>query len=877
VLLFNPDAHPPLRDGARLPFGFPAPTLLDPAAPACRSHEPMPMLRAWLSKLAVFWLVLCSAPTLAAPPSVESISPGIGPSKSPFVVTLVGAKLAGATDVLLYEPGLTSRKVHVVSDNEVRLTLAAAPGCRLGAHPFRLRTPGGLSELKVVHIGRFPVVAEVEPNDDANSAQVVPMNTTVTGVLDSGDVDVVAVELEPGRRLSAEVQAIRLGGAMTDTILTVFGPKGEVIATADDTPATRQDPFVSLVARAGGTYFIQLREASFGGGPGSTFALHVGDFPRPSIIFPPGGTAGKPARLTLMGVEGEPNIATPTLPAEAGPWWAYYPALAGHTAPTPTLLRVRPYHYNDEPDRWETTRDTTATAHEWPVAFHGAIGGPGDVDTLAIKACAGALIQVEAFAERIGSKLDTILEIHDPQGTLVSRNDDDTTLDSRLVFRANDAGIYRIQISDKRGAGGPEYVYRVEVEEPRRALTLFLPAPVRKSQERQVIAVPRGNRVTAFIGVRRDGFDAPVAVKVGDLPQAVTVDVKDISAETHLTPLVCEATADAPLGASLIKLSGIATTSEGTVCGGFRQTVDLVPGTGDSSYESIDVESLAVVVTEEAPYTVNLRAPQAALAPDGGIDLVATVIRAKGYDETVEVSLPYLPPGVEMDGPQIVPPGQSEVVLHLFARPDADPVSWRLAAEARAAPPRRDRREMTLALMAQIDPATLGGGALARRRGRSAEGAARVSSRFVALDVAAAAVSGRIAPSSIEQGKSAAVTCLLEPGQTIAGGAVATLEGLPPRATATGLDVPRGARQIVFKVSADPTTPVGEYKSLVCRLAGTIKGQPVVYRVGRGGLLKVHAPGAALTGPDGKPLSPLELLRLKERAAPAEPTGRGKS
>src|SRR5262249_6502127 len=145
-------------------------------------------------------------------------------------------------------------------------TLVAAADCRLGAHPFRVRTPGGLSELKVVQISRFPVIAESEPNDDQSAARPVAMDVTIAGVLDSGDIDTTAVALKRGQRLSAEVQAIRLGGEMTDAVLTVFGPDGRQIAHADDTAACRQDPFVSLEAPTDGTYGIQVRESSLGGG-----------------------------------------------------------------------------------------------------------------------------------------------------------------------------------------------------------------------------------------------------------------------------------------------------------------------------------------------------------------------------------------------------------------------------------------------------------------------------------------------------------------------------------------------------------------------------------------------------------------------------------
>jgi hypothetical protein len=226
-------------------------------------------------------VVLAASPAPAASPSIESVVPGVGPRSGPFRVVLTGGHLKDAREVLFYETGLTCLKLEAGSDNELRATLEASAGCRLGAHPFRVRTPGGLSELKVVHIARFPVIAELEPNDDRKAAQAVPLNSTIAGVIDTADIDRVSVVLEKGQRLSAEVQAIRLGGEMTDTQLAVFGPDGRSLALADDTPATRQDPFATLVAPVAGTYSIEIRDTNFGGGPGNTYALHVGDFPRP--------------------------------------------------------------------------------------------------------------------------------------------------------------------------------------------------------------------------------------------------------------------------------------------------------------------------------------------------------------------------------------------------------------------------------------------------------------------------------------------------------------------------------------------------------------------------------------------------------------------
>ena len=65
----------------------------------------------------------------------------------------------------------------------------------------------------------------------------------------------------------------------------------------------------------------------------------------------------------------------------------------------------------------------------------------------------------------------------------------------------------------------------------------------------------------------------------------------------------------------------------------------------------------------------------------------------------------------------------------------------------------------------------------------------------------------------------------------------------------------------------DATTPPGSHhRSLVCELSGhRERARSVVYRLGRGAALKIDAPGAVKTDASGKPLSPLDALRLEQK------------
>jgi hypothetical protein len=825
------------------------------------------MLRPW-KILAVSFLpcFISVEPAMAAAPTVEAVIPGVGPRGCEFTVLLTGARLKGACGILFYNNGLALKRLDAVSDNEVKATLVASGDCRTGAHPLRLQTPGGLSEMKVVHISLFPVIEEVEPNDAPKAASAVRLGTTISGVIDAGDIDSFAVTLRKGERLAAEVEAIRLGGEMTDVVLTVIGPDGSKIIDVDDTLITKQDPFVSLVAPSDGRYILQIRDTAYGGGPSNTYAFHLGDFPRPKGIFPPGGQAGKDVRFKLLGAAADTTIQVVKLPNDTGPWWDYYPRLGRLTAPTPIPLRVRPYPCVDEADPAEAAlpRALEIKPVNWPVAFHCVLARPGDVDAFAINGRAGQVMQVEVFAERAGSALDSIVEIYNPEGDLIGRNDDDACHDSRITFKAETSGAYRIEISDKRRGGGPAFLYRIEVDQPRPSLEIFLPSPVRKSQARQVIAVPKGNRVLAYLGVRRDGFDAPVRIEVSGLPKGVSLDVNEIPTAGYLTPIVIEAAADAPLGAALVRVDGAASTDGELVRGTFQQTVDLIPATGDSSYQSITVDRLALVVTEEAPYCVSLFPPKAPLVRDGAIDVAATVERAKGFEEPLEVTLPYLPPGVEMEGPIVLSAMESRAVFRLFARPDADPVSWRLAAQVTRASPRRDRRAMTIALQDAINQAA-GGGTGSRRRRAPVEAAPEVASKIAPIEVSVSSISGRFEPLSVEQGQTVVLILDLDMSSPLVGSMEATLQGLPPRASAKPVKLTPRLRRLEFLVTVAATTPIGEHDSIVCRLMREIDGQVSVYQVGRGGVLKVVAPGALTRDANGRPLGRLEALRRKER------------
>src|SRR6266568_3911523 len=270
----------------------------------------------WMLDVGILSL-LCATTLHATSPQLTSVLPTGGQRGTELEVTFVGDRLQDTEEIFCYEPGIEVLKAGPASNKLVKAQVKIAPDCALGEHHLRLRTATGLSELRTFFVGPFPVLEEKEPNNEPSKAQKIPLNSTVTGIITSEDVDCFSVELKKGQRFSVEVEGMRLGRTLFDPWLAVLDASGSALARADDTWLGVQDPFLSLIAPKDGTYIVQLREATYGGSDKSHYRLHVGTFPRPAAVFPPGGRAGESLTLKYFSeATGEfaQDVKLPALP-----------------------------------------------------------------------------------------------------------------------------------------------------------------------------------------------------------------------------------------------------------------------------------------------------------------------------------------------------------------------------------------------------------------------------------------------------------------------------------------------------------------------------------------------------------------------------------
>lgn len=760
--------------------------------------------------LTLLCLMASSLRLLPSSPDLNGITPVGGQRGTEVELQFHGNRLDDAEQIVTYAPGLDVVKLVSVTNQLVKAQVKIAADCRLGEHHLRVRTRSGVSDVQTFYVGPFPTVAEKEPNNERSQAQPVPWNSTVTGILPNEDVDCFLVEARKGQRLSAEVEAMRLGRAAIDVRMTVLDTNGAVLADADDSWLALQDPILSLIVPADGRYFVQIREAAYGGAPNAHYRLHLGTFPRPVTVYPPGGRAGETVAFTFFSTATGPFTNTLKLPDAPVDRFGVFAELEGGTAPSPNWIRVSAFSNVLEHPPNQDQAHATPAGMPLPVAFNGILAQPGEHDWFGFRAEKSQAVELTAYARQLRSPVDTVLDLVDPTGKYVTGNDDAGQPDSAFKFTPDQSTNYYVRVRDHLGQGGPDYTYRVEVTPATPSLTLKIPEVARNdTQTRQVITVPRGNSFGTLISARRVNFGGELRLEAPALPTGVRLDADPMAAEVEAMPLVFTAAPDAPVGGKLVELSAVWTNAAPRVVGKFRQEVGLVPGPNNTTYYTTRVDPLLVAVTQEAPFRVRIVEPKVPLVQAGSMRLDVVTERNAGFTEPIRINMIWNPPGVSSQSEATIPKGATNVAYQLNAAGGAAPRTWRIAVLASA---------------------TVNGGPL------------YVASPLAKLTVAPPYVAGKLEPLTANPGQSTKLVCRLEQAKAFAGKATIRLQGLPPKITTSEKQITKDDKEVAFDLAIDAQCPHGSYRNLFCTVDVPEAGELMAHTIAGGGIVRVVPP-----------------------------------
>jgi len=794
--------------------------------------------------LAAFVVGMLALPQLeqcfAASPELQFTIPRGAQRGTDARITIQGNRIADAKELLFYIPGVTATDLKAVDPQHVTATVHVAKDAHIGQYPIRLRTASGISELRTFYVTPFPVVMEKEPNNDEAHAQPIELNTTVNGTIENEDVDTFVVDAKRGQHITAEVVGMRLGDAMFDPYVEILDSRRFALVAVDDTAFGRQDPVASTVIPADGKYFVKVRDTSYTGGGNFHYLLSVGTFPRPATVFPLGGQAGKETEFRFIGDSTGDLTTKLTLPNEAVGDFDLTAERDGLLSPTPNTIRISPFPNTMEVEPNHDLAHATPAAGELPVALNGIISKPGEIDFFKFTAHKGQVLDVRVYARSQRSPLDSVIAVFNDKGQQLIANDDSGGPDSYLRFNAVSDGWYTVEIFDQLHHGGPDFTYRIEVMPVKPTLMLQIPQYALFSQERNWVSIPRGNKFATLIRGTRADFGGALKLSCPNLPPGVTMHCDEMAANLDVTPVVFEAAADAPLGAALSDLTAHPTDPKLDITGQYAQPADLVIGPNNATMYTVIAPKLAVAVGEESAVHLKIIPPPVPIVQGGQMNLKVVADRGS-YKGPISVRMLFNPPGVGSSPAVDIPPDKTEIDYPISAADNAEPRSWKIC------------------VLGVFDH----------------NGPEWISSDLVDLKVAEPFVRMKLAMAATEQGHPCNVVCALEQLAPFDGAAKVQLLGLPVGATAPDATLTSADKQLVFSVTTDAKTPVGQNGTLFCQLTIMKDGNPIIHNLGRGGTLRIDAPPAPKKGeapkpqvaiaapPTAKPLSRLEKLRLE--------------
>jgi hypothetical protein len=550
----------------------------------------------------------------------------------------------------------------------ITLDADATPGPR----QLRLETALGLTNPLVFCVGQLQEFLEKEEKTARSDSELaITLPAIVNGRMVPGDVDHAQFPLRQaaqympgdvdryrfaarkGQDLVCIVSARDLMPYLADAVpgwfqstLTLFDAAGHEVAYDDDY-RFQPDPVLHVRIPADGEYVLEIKDALYRGREDFVYRITIGELPYITSIFPLGGPAGT---KTVVSVNGwnlqNTRVTMDTTGAEPGldSITTSRGDLAANRVPfaVDRLAELFEREPNDTPR--EAQRVTT------PVIVNGRIQEPGDVDVFTFQGKAGQEIVAEVQARRLGSPLDSSLELTDALGKRIAFNDDFEDkgagllthhADSHLAATLPADGTYLVRLVDVQRNGGTEFGYRMRIGPPRQDFDLRVtPAEINAGA---------GTSVPVSVhALRRDGFGGDITIGLKDAPDGFTLSGGVVPAGLDQVRMTLTVPPLAIKEPATIGLEGRATIQGRIVIHSAVPADDMMQA---FAYRHlVPTDALRVSVLQRGATRANVRvlAPQPVKIPVDGTARIRVAIPLPRAFEKFEFELSEPPEGITL-------------------------------------------------------------------------------------------------------------------------------------------------------------------------------------------------------------------------------------
>jgi len=603
--------------------------------------------------------VLC-ADQRTQPPTVTTVAPtGVVRGKS-ATIQIEGSRLEGTSRILFSDTAVTGRIIAVkevpqeeekrtgtnssvdLGDRppkiQVTVEVSAAERAQPGVVRFRLLTPLGTTNTGVL---------AVSPFDEATpSNQPVKLPATILGSIKApGETSQVRFDSKQNEQYVFQVVAGAIGSPLEPEI-TLRDGAGNPMATVHDNLMIA--PFLD-----GGRYTLEVRDFQHRGGARFTYRLNAGAVPYISGAFPLGFEHGKEAEIALFGTNLEDHDK----------WKAKARGPGAETVTVPGALNQVMLAIGEYPEILEREgprrNDTPQTAQRVPVpvTINGVIAGgmternQPDRDYFLFSATKGQRLKLEVMAQRLGSPLDSVIEVLDRQGRPIERAVLRAVAETSLTLRDAESTQGSFRILSYAGIHVNDYLYT-------------------GNELLRVATLPRGPDEDIFFVTasgRRLGY-------LDTTPSSVPLNAPVYRVEIHEPGATFP-----PNGMPVAHLyyrnddaQGAGATRDSLIHFTAPETADYLVRISDARDTEDDRFAYRLTIGEELPDFSLTANPANPNVPRGGsVGVQVTANRIDGFNGAINVKMEGLPAGVTASA-GVIAPGQETAFLQLTADADAE-------------------------------------------------------------------------------------------------------------------------------------------------------------------------------------------------------------
>ncbi|MEO8660178.1 MAG: hypothetical protein ABI693_17035 [Bryobacteraceae bacterium] len=378
------------------------------------------------------------------PPTINMVSPlGIARGTTAEVI-VEGLNLAQASAIYFSQAGVAAKIVRIKElpdqpdmrlganggastvdlgplppRNQVALELTLSPDANIGPVEFRLHTPLGTTpEARIVIEPKDGETLDREPNETPAEAVEAKTPTILVGRISRpGDVDYYKIHIHAGEQLTFYNSGPLLGSPL-QPVITIYDAAQRKVKEFGRAGGMDTVRFACTFENEG-DYYVRVSDFQNSGNAGRLYRIAVGHYPLLLSAYPLGVTKDKATEVTLRGYNlGMEKFTVSGLPAQND---SRSVSLRPHTASGDTFNELRLALGEGPEVESSGTNTTTAKAQDitGPMTINGRLLAAEN--NFRFRARKGEKLVFETNARRLGSPLDSVLEVMDAAGKPVER------------------------------------------------------------------------------------------------------------------------------------------------------------------------------------------------------------------------------------------------------------------------------------------------------------------------------------------------------------------------------------------------------------------------------------------------------------------------